>query len=106
MGSGKGFSRFELIVALLIIVLLIAIFLPRALPFARSGAEEVCTFNRATIVRLYKAHHLIDPDCALSDVLDGSCTDFEDDTSDYTCPAGGLYTADGNARIHCSLHGD
>lgn len=105
MRGKKGFSRIELIVALLIIAVLVAAFLPRYIRYAQSGATELCALNRAAILRLYRAHELTDPACRLADVLDGSCTDFEDDTSDYTCPSGGLYAADGSTRIYCSRHG-
>lgn len=101
----KGFSRLELIVSLLVIAVLIAVFLPRYLRYAQSGAVELCTINRATILRLYGAHVLTDPGCTLDEVLSGACDSFEDDTSDYTCPSGGRYTASGDKRIHCSKHG-
>lgn len=105
MRSQKGFSGLELILTLLVVTVLVAVFLPRGVRYARAGSEEVCALNRSTVLRLYKAHVLTHPGCALSDVLDGTCTDFEEDISAYRCHAGGLYAADGNTRIYCSKHG-
>lgn len=105
MRSQKGFSSLELIAALLIVTLLVALLLPYGIRYARSGSDEVCVFNRATITRLYKAHILTHLDCSLADVLDGSCGDFEVDVDKYRCHAGGVYTVDDQARIHCSKHG-
>lgn len=106
MRSGKGFSRIELAIALLVIVVLIALFAPRFIRFVGTSVGQVCTANRATIQRLYRAHVLLQPDgCSLDEVLRGACAGFEDDTGDYRCPGGGAYSADGNERVLCEKHG-
>ncbi len=102
----KGFSRLELVIVLLVLAVLLAVLTPRYIRYARAGQSSVCSFNRATILRLYKAHLLLDPDCTLGDVLAARCGDFEEDVSAYACPGGGVYSAAGNDRIRCSLHGD
>jgi len=106
MRSKKGFSRIELLIALLVIVVLIALLIPRFIRFVGRSTEKVCAANRATIQRLYRAHVLMQDDgCTLENVLRGECAGFEDDVRDYRCPGGGAYRADGDAQVLCSKHG-
>lgn len=102
----KGFSRIELLIALLVIVVLIALLVPRFVRFVGTSSEKVCAANRATIQRLYRAHALMQDDgCMLEEVLRGECPGFEDDVRDYRCPGGGTYSAEGSERVLCSKHG-
>ena len=104
MQSRRGFSRLELVISLLVIVVIIAVFLPQVIHHAQNSTREVCAINRTTILHLFEAHAPFHPGCLLADVLEGSCMEFNEDLSQYVCPGRGHYSAENNERILCDKH--
>jgi len=111
VANKKGFTLLEIILTITIITILLAIMVPNVLRYLGRTDEAVCRQNRQTILQAYHIYKAtVDPDCALSDVLDGTCTLLADQHLENGCPTGGVYTVNtqnsNSFIISCSVHKD
>ncbi len=103
-----GFTLVELIVVLVILAILAAILIPAMVGWIADAQAKTCFSNRAQIERFYLYEKTLyynaagDEAVTLEKVLAGDYAESRDDVLGLRCPAGGVYSVDGE-HVVCSI---
>ncbi len=95
----NGFTLVELIIALAILLIILAISIPAYLGYVGYAKESVCLVNRQKLIEMYQIY-LITENLEHTDIL---FEKYIQENSQNICPSNGSIGVI-NGKIRCSMH--
>ncbi len=93
----KGFTLIELIIVIAVVAILACVAIPSFIEVLDRAHASTCLSNRHNIELMFAVEDIQDSDLDLQEYLDTVSHEFH-------CPTKGIYTADENGCVVCSVH--